>query len=354
VRRVNLTDPTQPLPAPRPHTKALDKGTMTWTLKADDHETASVNVDFKPDASKVEAKNVSFVQTVISKVGTGLAYGGGTATNPGKRKTAYQPFEEPGSKKRVDHFPDGENDPFYGAEWDDTKKAWKRERASWKVGDSTNGGASHSAVMTDGPDAPESRMGLGDTSSEFETVPVVLETREPLGALSWGFKIKDQANSRIELIGGELADCKDTPSGDWSKTLDQFYAGKFETILDEFDIAKADLKPDHKTKLDGVATKLKATPALKAQLGGACDHTGDEKFNQKLARQRAESARDYLISKGIATTQIEIQSYSFDWARVEAERGKSEGKNRREALRCLKRQLARTVYTTLKSEPLLK
>ena len=33
------------------------------------------------------------------------------------------------------------------------------------------------------------------------------------------------------------------------------------------------------------------------------------------------------------------------------ERKQSEGKSRREALRCLKRQLARTVYTTLKSEP---
>jgi hypothetical protein len=31
----------------------------------------------------------------------------------------------------------------------------------------------------------------------------------------------------------------------------------------------------------------------------------------------------------------------------------SEGKTRREAIRCLKRQLARTVYTTLKNEPLL-
>jgi hypothetical protein len=35
------------------------------------------------------------------------------------------------------------------------------------------------------------------------------------------------------------------------------------------------------------------------------------------------------------------------------ERKQSEGKTRREAIRCLKRQLARTVYTTLKSEPLL-
>ena len=40
-------------------------------------------------------------------------------------------------------------------------------------------------------------------------------------------------------------------------------------------------------------------------------------------------------------------------ARAYLERKQGEGKSRREALRCLKRQLARTVYTTLKSEPSL-
>jgi transposase len=40
-------------------------------------------------------------------------------------------------------------------------------------------------------------------------------------------------------------------------------------------------------------------------------------------------------------------------ARAYLERKQAEGKSRREALRSLKRQLARTVYTTLKSEPLL-
>jgi hypothetical protein len=35
------------------------------------------------------------------------------------------------------------------------------------------------------------------------------------------------------------------------------------------------------------------------------------------------------------------------------QRKQAEGKSRREALRCLKRQLARTIYTTLKNQPLL-
>jgi transposase len=40
-------------------------------------------------------------------------------------------------------------------------------------------------------------------------------------------------------------------------------------------------------------------------------------------------------------------------ARAYLERKQAEGKSRREAIRCLKRQLARTVYTTLRNEPVL-
>jgi transposase len=51
----------------------------------------------------------------------------------------------------------------------------------------------------------------------------------------------------------------------------------------------------------------------------------------------------------IAITQARVHPP----ARAYLARKQAEGKSRREAIRCLKRQLARTVYTTLKNEPLL-
>jgi outer membrane protein OmpA-like peptidoglycan-associated protein len=156
---------------------------------------------------------------------------------------------------------------------------------------------------------------------------VVLETREPLGALSWGYKIRDQSNSAVELLGGTAADCKDAPSAEWGKTLDQFSAGKFATMLDGFEVDKADLSPAHHALLDGIAAKLKADTAIKVQLGGAGDLT--EQQSTALSLKRAENARDYLIGKGVATGRIEIQSYGSDWARVEAQHNVAEGKNRR-------------------------
>jgi len=303
---------------------------MKWTLHALDHSQARCDVDFKADPSKVDAKAISFVQTVIQQVGADRVYPGGTAADPTKEKATYEPFEEPTTHKYVDHYPKAENDPLYGAQWDQAGKQWTAEVGFGTVGSSSKGKSSTSATMNDSPKlGPVARVGKGDAFSEFETVPLVLETREPLGALKWGFKIKDAENAPIELTGGEDADCTDTPTASWSAALDKFNEAKFETILDNFDIAKATLKPDHETKLDGVATKMAGNAALKVQLGGACDHTGDEKFNQKLALERAEAARDYLIGKKIDAGRIEVQSYSFDWARVEAAKGASEGKNRR-------------------------
>jgi transposase len=51
----------------------------------------------------------------------------------------------------------------------------------------------------------------------------------------------------------------------------------------------------------------------------------------------------------IAVTQARVHAP----ARAYLDRKQNEGKSRREAIRCLKRQLARTVYTTLKSESAL-
>ncbi len=319
------------LPPARTGNKKLTKGTYKWSLTPETTTRPKFTADFKPDHTKVEAKAVSFAQTVVNQLGGKRIYAGGTLADPAKKKATYEPFEESTKHTRIDFHPGTENDPYYGAEWDQAKKKWEEETtAGSAVGSSEKGVSSTSATLLDPPDVGAvAREGKGDVVTEFETVPIVLETREPLGALKWGVKIKDKADAPLELIGAKDADCVDAPSAEWGKAMDKFYEARFDTILDNFDIAKHALKPDHKTKLDGVVTRMKAKPALKAQLGGAADLTGSEEFNQKLALKRAEAARDYLVGKGIPAGRIEVQSYSFDWARVEAKKGTSEGKNRR-------------------------
>jgi outer membrane protein OmpA-like peptidoglycan-associated protein len=313
------------LPAARTGNKKLTKGTYSWDLSPVTTSEIKLTADFKPDHTKVDAKAVSFAQTVLSQVGTTRGYAGGTVADPAKKKATYQPFEESTKHTRMDFHPGTENDPYYGAEWDQTNKKWVRETtAGSAVGSSAKGVSSTSAKLSDPPTAPWAREGKGQDSSEFETVAIVLETRDPLGALKWGYKIKDKADAPIELTGAKDADCVDAPSAEWGKAMDKFYEARFETILDNFDSAKADLKPDHKTKLDGIVTRMKANAALKAQLGGAADLKEAD-----VSLKRAEAARDYLVGKGIAVARIEIENYGSDWARVETTKGTSEGKNRR-------------------------
>ena len=114
---------------------------MKWTLEPVNHSSARADVDFKPDATKVEAKNVSFGQTVLNQVGDKRAYAGGTAKDPAKNKAKFEPFEEPASKKRMDHTVDTENDPFYGAEWDQAREEVEAGDAPRSaVGSSKKGG----------------------------------------------------------------------------------------------------------------------------------------------------------------------------------------------------------------------
>lgn len=323
-------DPTLPLPPALTGTKTLLKGDLTWTLAPANHQSARIDLDFKPDATKVDAKTVSYGQTVINKIGSDLAYAGGTEADPARNKAKFQPFEDPTSKHRIDHLVDTENDPFYGAEWDQTTKSWANESPGRRVGaSSTKTGVSTSATMDDTPEAPAPRAGKGDSELSFESVPMVLETREPLGAILWGFKIEDKENAPIVLTGAKDADVTDTPSAAWGATMDQYYAAKYAEILDDFDIGKADLKDAHKTQLDSVVTKLQGNAALRAQLGGAADLTGGAKVNMALSLKRAENARDYLVSKGIDAARLEVQSYGADWARVATTTGTNESKNRR-------------------------
>ncbi|HMG23203.1 MAG TPA: DUF4157 domain-containing protein [Kofleriaceae bacterium] len=310
-----------PLPAPKRGTKKLAKGDMTWSLSAASQTKVDWSVDFKPDA-KVSYKNVSFVQTVVAQVGGNRAYPGTTATDPVGDKTTYSPFEEATDHRRIDHLK-GEYDPFYGAEQGGT--GWRSEGGSWTVAD--NKKTSDTAHVTDGPSLSPSRKGLGDASREFETVPTVLETREALGSIKWGFRIKDAANSPVELLNAMPSDCVDTPTAGVDAALDKFYSVKFDAMVDGFAKNDATLSAGHKTQLDGVATKLTATATLKCKLGGAADLS--ETSPATIAQARATAAKAYLVGKGVTATQIDVESYGSDWAKEKTTAGADEPKNRR-------------------------
>jgi transposase len=92
-----------------------------------------------------------------------------------------------------------------------------------------------------------------------------------------------------------------------------------------------------------------ASDAQLARHAGVAPLDASSGKHQRHRLDRGRNRRLNCALHRIAVTQGRVHAP----ARAYLERKQNEGKTRREAIRCLKRQLARTVYTTLKNEPLL-
>jgi outer membrane protein OmpA-like peptidoglycan-associated protein len=82
-------------------------------------------------------------------------------------------------------------------------------------------------------------------------------------------------------------------------------------VLDNiyYDLNKADIRPDAAIELDKVVEILNDNPTITIELSSHTDSRGDDKLNLKLSQARAESARAYIVSKGIAPERITAKGY---------------------------------------------
>jgi len=83
---------------------------------------------------------------------------------------------------------------------------------------------------------------------------------------------------------------------------------KFEVYV-LYDFNKYNIRPDAAKVLDGVVTFLRDNPEVKVELGSHTDSRGTNFDNEILAQNRAQSAVDYIISKGINRNRITPQGY---------------------------------------------
>lgn len=104
----------------------------------------------------------------------------------------------------------------------------------------------------------------------------------------------------------------------------------FEDV--HFDFDKYNLKPEALKILDEAVSTLQQNPEVRLTLEGHCDSIGTNEYNLALGERRATAARDYLVSRGIATSRLETISYGEE--RPKADNSTAEGRamNRRAAL----------------------
>lgn len=73
-----------------------------------------------------------------------------------------------------------------------------------------------------------------------------------------------------------------------------------------FDFDKYDLKPESFLELNRIVKILDENPDVRIHIEGHTDSIGTDEYNLQLSRKRAESVRNYLVSKGISTDRIAI------------------------------------------------
>ena len=73
-----------------------------------------------------------------------------------------------------------------------------------------------------------------------------------------------------------------------------------------FATGKHDIQPRLMPILDQFAQGLNQQPSMEVRIVGHTDNTGNDAINNPLSVNRAQSARDYLVSRGVATQRISI------------------------------------------------
>ncbi len=76
-----------------------------------------------------------------------------------------------------------------------------------------------------------------------------------------------------------------------------------------FDFDKFDLKPAARTTLDRQAAWLKQYGARTLTIEGHADERGTREYNLALGERRANSAKNYLVSQGVAAARVKVISY---------------------------------------------
>jgi len=76
-----------------------------------------------------------------------------------------------------------------------------------------------------------------------------------------------------------------------------------------FDFGKADLKPSSVQVLDKLVKVMNENPKMKIELSAHTDSKSSKRYNKKLSYKRANSAKIYMLSKGIVSNRIVAKGY---------------------------------------------
>ena len=71
-----------------------------------------------------------------------------------------------------------------------------------------------------------------------------------------------------------------------------------------FDVGSAAIKPQLRAVLDPFVSSLQGDPSAQVTIVGHTDSTGSDALNNKLSIERADSVRDYIVTRGVAAGRV--------------------------------------------------
>ncbi len=76
-----------------------------------------------------------------------------------------------------------------------------------------------------------------------------------------------------------------------------------------FDTDSAELKPESRAILDEAAEVIMSHPDTRWIVAGHTDTRDTDEHNMKLSQARAQAVYDYLVAKGVSSSQLEMQYF---------------------------------------------
>lgn len=258
-----------------------------------------------------------------------------TSTQPPKDLTSARAAYD-----RASQGPAQEHDP---ADLDAGKKQLDRAEASFEEDGDTQETRDRAYVALRKIELAESVGRSRQSDKKAESVEDAMHAAQGRAVANTSAEL-GRAKSQLATQGIALQDERSRRM-DAEKRAQQAAAdlAKFATVKQEergmvislsgsvlFASGKSELLPAAQARLTEVATALsREDPLSKIVVEGHTDSQGSAPFNQELSQRRAQSVRDYLVTRGIAGDRVVAQGFGL--TRAIADNGSAEGRanNRR-------------------------
>ncbi|MBW6391954.1 MULTISPECIES: OmpA family protein [Halomonadaceae] len=110
-------------------------------------------------------------------------------------------------------------------------------------------------------------------------------------------------------------------------------APEFEPVVLDSEVTfafdSAEIRESAYPILDQVAATLRENPRMRVSIEGHTDSIGSNQYNQDLSQRRADSVRDFLVSRGIDSNRMTTRGYGEEQPIATNETDAGRAQNRR-------------------------